>query len=380
MSTRMLRTASVLAVAVAFLLLPGSPETGKAHVYPHFIEPDIIRVPFSGTNIWAGGGEANNTAYKHNTSSIGGDWQVDVYKLPGNPGYFKVLYSAITTGKVVFNGSACGTPGVWAGRQYSVQIQNSSWGSRGTVYYLHVDDINPNSGASYVVALNTTISHNHMLGWTYQFSNTNCYAVGSPQGVHWHIEMYQSTHYSCFLPHAYQAPLSSSTWMGKIGSNALTGGVPTSTNWRTACGSYTYAQHTQSSTPKCLQPQGGGTANFTYVVQVTCSGHRSQHMAYEPMGGGYSRIRFLHSDKCLDTNWTTYNGAPMMIYDCHDGYNQQWSGVWGVSSQQDPAPYYHQNRANGKYIAILASSQSDNAQLVQWDLYIDPNFRFLNPP
>jgi agarase len=129
---------------------------------------------------------------------------------------------------------------------------------------------------------------------------------------------------------------------------------------------------------KCLQEEG--TGNYALVAQYTCSGSTGQQIEYIDKGSGYYQLRYRESGRCLDNSWATYNGAPLMIYDCHDGINQQWYGPWGLTSNSNPSYYYHYNRFSGKYMAILGSDPNNGGDLVQWDLYTDPNFRFYSMP
>ncbi|MCH8050498.1 MAG: ricin-type beta-trefoil lectin domain protein [Chloroflexi bacterium] len=51
---------------------------------------------------------------------------------------------------------------------------------------------------------------------------------------------------------------------------------------------------------KCMDVTGASTQSGANIIQYTCHGGANQSVSIEDMGGGLSRIRFMHSLKCLD--------------------------------------------------------------------------------
>ena len=73
---------------------------------------------------------------------------------------------------------------------------------------------------------------------------------------------------------------------------------------------------------KCLDINGGGTANGTTVDLYDCNGTGAQVFIPQPNGSLYNP----QSGRCLDdTNWSTTPGTQLQIWDCTGRANQQWN-------------------------------------------------------
>nr|WP_238419726.1 lectin [Streptomyces taklimakanensis] len=73
---------------------------------------------------------------------------------------------------------------------------------------------------------------------------------------------------------------------------------------------------------KCLDVSGGGTADGTRVQLWSCNGTGAQRWAPQPDG----TVRNPQSGKCLDASGSTWNdGTPVHLWTCHTGPNQTWT-------------------------------------------------------
>ena len=103
---------------------------------------------------------------------------------------------------------------------------------------------------------------------------------------------------------------------------------------------------------KCLDVNGGSSANGTAVDIATCNGSAAQQWS-APSDG---TLRAL--GKCLDaTGRGTANGTRIGIWDCNGGSNQQWQSYAGG----------YRNPASGRCLDDPESSTADGTQLVLWD-------------
>lgn len=210
MSSKGLLAALVSVVALAALWAPASAS--------HHVNPDWFIAPFSGR--WA---DASNsfTWPQNHPLSYGGDWSTDYYAFPGTQGDFRIDPTAgSASGTIERFQSACGNPALYAGYQYRIRVNNSQMGSRGWVTLAHVDPVDPATGTFFWWGPpGSGIPRWAHVGWTYQFSNSSCYQVNNPSGVHWHIEGYQDSHYACFDNWGAGASLTFPSRAGLIGSN-----------------------------------------------------------------------------------------------------------------------------------------------------------------
>ncbi|MFC5959412.1 ThuA domain-containing protein [Streptomyces pratens] len=73
---------------------------------------------------------------------------------------------------------------------------------------------------------------------------------------------------------------------------------------------------------KCLDVSGGASVDGTKVQLWTCNGSGAQRWAPQPDG----TVRNSQSAKCLDASGGTWNdGTPVHLWTCHTGPNQKWT-------------------------------------------------------
>ncbi len=73
---------------------------------------------------------------------------------------------------------------------------------------------------------------------------------------------------------------------------------------------------------KCLDVSGGGTVDGTRIQLWTCNGTGAQQWAARPDG----TVRNPQSGKCLDASGGSWNdGTPVHLWTCHTGPNQKWT-------------------------------------------------------
>ncbi|MFD7607058.1 ricin-type beta-trefoil lectin domain protein [Streptomyces mirabilis] len=103
---------------------------------------------------------------------------------------------------------------------------------------------------------------------------------------------------------------------------------------------------------KCLDVNGGNSANGAAADIATCNGSDAQQWSAHPDG----TLRAF--GKCLDaTGRGTANGTEIEIWDCNGGANQQWHAYNGG----------YRNPVSGRCLDAPGSSATDGTQLVLWD-------------
>ncbi|MFE4625916.1 ricin-type beta-trefoil lectin domain protein [Streptomyces mirabilis] len=103
---------------------------------------------------------------------------------------------------------------------------------------------------------------------------------------------------------------------------------------------------------KCLDVNGGNSANGAAADIATCNGSDAQQWSAHPDG----TLRAF--GKCLDaTSRGTANGTEIEIWDCNGGANQQWHAYNGG----------YRNPVSGRCLDDPGSSATDGTQLVLWD-------------
>ncbi|WP_242620844.1 SGNH/GDSL hydrolase family protein [Streptomyces sp. BK239] len=103
---------------------------------------------------------------------------------------------------------------------------------------------------------------------------------------------------------------------------------------------------------KCLDVNGGNSANGTAVDIRSCNG------SYAQLWSARSDGTLRAVGKCLDaTGRGTANGTKIAVWDCNGGTNQQW--------QAYNAGY--RNPVSGRCLHIPGASAADGTQLVLWD-------------
>ncbi|MDI2132349.1 RICIN domain-containing protein [Yinghuangia seranimata] len=81
-----------------------------------------------------------------------------------------------------------------------------------------------------------------------------------------------------------------------------------------------------ANTNLCLDIEGASTANGAHVVQLQCTGRRSQAWFREYDGNGRPRLRNANSLKCLDVPYGSKSpGVGLIQWDCNNGTNQVWN-------------------------------------------------------
>ncbi|MBY8343413.1 ricin-type beta-trefoil lectin domain protein [Streptomyces sp. KC 17012] len=106
---------------------------------------------------------------------------------------------------------------------------------------------------------------------------------------------------------------------------------------------------------KCLDVQGGGTANGTHVQLYGCNGTDAQQWTYVPDAGGTLRAR----GGCLDvSNSGTANGTKVQLWQCNGTGAQRW--VSGPNSSLV-------NPQSGRCLDDPAAATADGTQLQIYD-------------
>lgn len=116
---------------------------------------------------------------------------------------------------------------------------------------------------------------------------------------------------------------------------------------------------------KCMDVDGGSSANGTAVQLWTCNSSEAQWWTARSDG----TLRAL--DKCLDAKgFGTANGTQVGLWDCNGGTNQ----VWQVHNGG------YRNPASGRCLDDPASSTTDGTRLVLWDCNGGPNQKWTALP
>ncbi|MFJ3231621.1 RICIN domain-containing protein [Streptomyces sp. NPDC086787] len=109
---------------------------------------------------------------------------------------------------------------------------------------------------------------------------------------------------------------------------------------------------------KCLDVEGGGTANGTAVQVYTCNGSSAQE--WKLLGsydGGYTLVN-TKAFKCLDVSGgNSADGTKIQIWNCSSSKNQQWTFDVRASDEL-------RNAATGKCLNLPSFDNSKNATLL----------------
>lgn len=107
----------------------------------------------------------------------------------------------------------CGGGGSVGGWSIFIDIYvNGSW--EGWVSYGHLDQVSVSPGQ--VLANNTVLGK--LKWWPY----SSCYQVSTASGVHTHMEMYDSTHFACYINYNSGQYLTYPSGLGFIGKTVYT--------------------------------------------------------------------------------------------------------------------------------------------------------------
>jgi hypothetical protein len=128
-----------------------------------------------------------------------------------------------------------------------------------------------------------------------------------------------------------------------------------------------------SSSGKCIEPVGGGTANETRIQQSTCNGSANQlwNVRLKPTGGRYEIVHTV-AGRCLDVIGgpaATQEGVLTELWDCTGQANQSWALSLPVSSSASstaarPVIAKHSN----KCLDVMGGpgATQDGALIEQW--------------
>ncbi|APR82432.1 Endo-1,4-beta-xylanase [Minicystis rosea] len=113
---------------------------------------------------------------------------------------------------------------------------------------------------------------------------------------------------------------------------------------------------------KCLDINGGSTADGAGVIQWPCHSGPNQRFAFAPLGNGYS-IKVMHSGKCLEVPGSDiHNGTPIQQSTCTGAQNQKWQTLW-----QADGNYLLQNAGTGKCFDVYGGYTTDGTAVTQYD-------------
>lgn len=123
---------------------------------------------------------------------------------------------------------------------------------------------------------------------------------------------------------------------------------------------------------KVVDITGISTASGAPAQQWTWWGGGNQRWSFDPVGGGYVRIRAQHSGKVLDVaGISTANGARIIQWDWWGGDNQKFlPEVYGIGELKLTAKH------SGKVIEVDGFSEADGAVIQQWDWWGGANQRW----
>ena len=174
------------------------------------------------------------------------------------------------------------------------------------------------------------------------------------------------------MSHPYQQirqwRIPSSAWRLAVAITVLAaltlGFVPQSTSAAT-----TFYKLRGDESGKCMDVQGGGTANGTRVILWMCNGQANQDWKIIPYPDQWpsryivqSRLDPLHT-KCLTVHGGgDENGAYLDIWDCMEQPNQIWSFNWIEGNLHRLVAV-----SSGKCATVNGGSVQNGAVLDQWD-------------
>jgi hypothetical protein len=123
--------------------------------------------------------------------------------------------------------------------------------------------------------------------------------------------------------------------------------------------------------PKCLEVQGGSTANSAQVQLWTCDETKSHRTWYmEEVASGWWHIKNTKSGKCLNVKGgSTDESAKVIQYTCQGltKKNDQWqllnSGVTGENGDL----YTLHNRNSGLCLNAQGASTANGTDLIQYE-------------
>jgi len=127
---------------------------------------------------------------------------------------------------------------------------------------------------------------------------------------------------------------------------------------------------------KCLQPQGGSSADGAAIVQWDCGAGNHQLWSVDHVGDGYYIFRNYATGKCVDILNNSNNiDVAVHQWTCYNTPYQQWAGT-----SLDSRGYRDVNRGSGKCLDLYGESTSNGGIVVQWDCHDGSNQRWTFVP
>jgi len=119
---------------------------------------------------------------------------------------------------------------------------------------------------------------------------------------------------------------------------------------------------------KCVDANGSGTANGTIVLQWSCGTSQNQNWQFRPTSDGFFQVVPRHAQALAwDINIDAYgsaggtaDGTPVQLWTYGGGANQQWQAV-----ALGDGTYHFVAKSTGKCLAMKDASTADGATLEQ---------------
>lgn len=141
---------------------------------------------------------------------------------------------------------------------------------------------------------------------------------------------------------------------------------------------FEYTLNPVHNSGKCLDIQGGSTANGARLVQYACHGGANQRFRFVRITGSFYNIRPVHvSGKCLEVaGASTADRARIVQFACDNGTQQMFRLL--DDSAPDVAGFSSRIRAHpsGKCLDVEGGSSANSAPVVQFTCTGGSNQRF----
>jgi hypothetical protein len=122
---------------------------------------------------------------------------------------------------------------------------------------------------------------------------------------------------------------------------------------------------------KCLEVQGGSTANSAQVQLWDCDGTKAHRVWYmQEVQAGWWHIWNKKSGKCLNVQGgSTNNSAKVIQYSCQGSgtFNDQWRLFYTGGSGANGDLYWIINRKSNKCLNAQGASSANGTDLIQYD-------------
>jgi hypothetical protein len=122
--------------------------------------------------------------------------------------------------------------------------------------------------------------------------------------------------------------------------------------------------------PKCLEVQGGSTANSAQVQLWDCDYTKAHRVWYmQEVQPGWWHIWNKKSGKCLNVQGgSTTNSAKIIQYPCQGlgKYNDQWQLQYSGATGTLGDLYFIVNRSSGKCLNVQGASTANGTDLIQY--------------